>query len=204
MDFKVEAIKEAEKSECSKRKVGAVIVKDGGIIARGYNYSPKQGGCEDVNGYTYNHVIHAEDAAIRKLLGGGADTIYVTHPPCDNCKELIKNANIKETIIVEKFIKFDSGKLRYNLIPPVIPRALATVFTYGAKKYKPNNWKLVDDVDRYWDALYRHLEARRDGEMFDKESKLPHLWHAITNIGFILFFDNQNNGDSNDDNTRSS
>lgn len=115
-----------------------------------------------------------------------------------NCED------IEETSRDEEFMKFDSGKLRYNLIPPIMTRALATVLTYGAKKYKPNNWKRVDEVDRYWDALYRHLEARRDGEMFDKESKLPHLWHAITNIGFILFLDSENKGDSDGYNTRSS
>ena len=203
MDFKTEALKEAMKSECNKRKVGAIIVRDGKIIARGHNYSPSGEACEDENGDTYDHVIHAEEAAVRKMTGG-ADAIYVTHPPCDKCAKIIKQARIKETIIVEEFMKFDSGKLRYNLIPPLMTKALASVLTYGAKKYKPDNWKKVDSVDRYWDALYRHLEARRDGEMFDKESKLPHLWHAMANIGFILFLDNQNKEGISDNNTRGS
>jgi len=74
------------------------------------------------------------------------------------------------------------------VIPPVATRELAKVLTYGAKKYKPNNWQEVDDTDRYVDALYRHLEAWRGGEEFDEESKLSHLSHALTNISFLLYF----------------
>ena len=60
---------------------------------------------------------------------------------------------------------------------------------YGAKKYKPNNWQQVDDTDRYIAALYRHLEAYRGGEKVDEESQLSHLKHAITNIAFLLYFE---------------
>lgn len=195
MDINKLVIEEAEKSFCQKRKVGAIIIdSNGDIISRGHNHLPYNisGDCEDSDSVTLEHVIHAEIAAIDnadKPLEGC--TIYVSHPPCANCAKAIEEAGLK-TIIVEDFMKFDKGKLRYSLIPPIIIKALASVLTYGAKKYKPNNWQNVDDTDRYWDALYRHLEARREGEIFDKESKLPHLWHAITNIGFIIYLDDYN------------
>ena len=88
--------------------------------------------------------------------------------------------------------KDDVGKLRYSLIPPIATRALATVLTFGAKKYEPNNWQKVENAEeRYMDALYRHLEAYRDDEILDDESHLPHLWHALTNLVFLIWFQDE-------------
>lgn len=90
----------------------------------------------------------------------------------------------------KKFIKFDENKLRYGLVPPIALKALAEVFTYGAIKYNEENWKLNKDKDRIIDALYRHLEAYREGERNDQESNLQHLSHAMVNITFLLYMDN--------------
>ena len=37
------------------------------------------------------------------------------------------------------------------------------------------------------DAAYRHIEAYRQGQNKDEESGLSHLAHAITNLGFMLY-----------------
>jgi hypothetical protein len=85
--------------------------------------------------------------------------------------------------------KFDTGKLRYSLVPPTAVKALAEVLTFGAKKYAPNSWQLVDRAqERYLDALMRHLEAYRSGELIDPESGLPHLSHLLCNASFLLHF----------------
>lgn len=184
------ALIEAEKSPCKKRKVGAIIVdRDGIVLSKGHNhgrtpYTP----CEDEQGYTTSEVVHAEIAAIKKGVNYDDCTIFVTHQPCENCQKAIDDANLK-LHIVKNFMKFDTGKLRYGLIPPEATKALASVLTYGAKKYKPNNWKQAEDTERYVDALYRHLEAWRGGEEFDDESKLSHLSHALTNIAFLIHFE---------------
>lgn len=187
------ALQEAMKSPCNKRKVGAVIVDAiGYIVSSGYNYNMVDGPCEDSDGKTLDSVIHAEVAAIAnmKLLKAKKPlTIYVTHNPCINCLAEIKRVGIENIVVVEQFMKFDTSKLRYDLIPTSTTKALAQVLTYGAKKYKPNNWQNVDDIDRYIAALYRHLEAWRDGEKVDKESGLPHLAHALTNVVFLLHLD---------------
>lgn len=91
----------------------------------------------------------------------------------------------------KEFMKFDGGKLQYNLIPPRAMEELAKVLTYGAQKYDANNWQKVDDPTRYVDALYRHLEAWRAGEAKDKESGLSHLSHALANITFLIYFEDQ-------------
>ena len=85
-------------------------------------------------------------------------------------------------------LKFDTGKLQYSLIPPETLTALAEVLTFGARKYAPNNWQLVQDGEtRYLDAAFRHLEAFRSGETHDQESGLHHLAHLLTNVAFLHY-----------------
>lgn len=187
------ALEEAEKSLCKKRKVGVVILDcDGFEVSKGHNHIPFAnfllGGCEDKDGNTYPEVVHAEIAAIQNGVDYSNCTIFVTHQPCKNCQRAIDNAGLK-LHLVEQFMKFDTGKLRYSLIPPVATEALAKVLTYGAKKYKPNNWQKAEDFSRYTDALYRHLEAWRGGQEFDEESGLSHLSHALTNVAFLLWYE---------------
>jgi len=82
-------------------------------------------------------------------------------------------------------LKYDTGKVQYSLIPPLALEGLAAVLTHGAHKYGPYNWKLVIPVERYYDALLRHLEAVRKGEWLDKDSELPHMDHVICNAVFL-------------------
>ncbi len=53
-------------SHCKRKQVGALIVKDKMIISDGYNGSPTglDNECEDENGNTKWHVLHAEANAI--------------------------------------------------------------------------------------------------------------------------------------------
>lgn len=84
--------------------------------------------------------------------------------------------------------KFDSNKLRMDLIPVSAINALAEVLTYGASKYGENTWQGISK-DRYYGALLRHLMAYRSGEVFDKESGLSHLKHAIANVAFLIWIE---------------
>lgn len=186
------AIDTAKASPCKKRKVGAVISDlDNEVLAVGHNFHTSNKPCEDANGVTDPAVIHAEHAAITRYLNSEPDLakftkIHVTHQPCEACLIRIKSAEINKVIVVDAFMKFDTDKLRYDLVPPSAFRALAEILTYGAKKYKPNNWRYVEDYDRYTAALYRHLEAWRAGEECDEESGKPHLWHALCNVAFLI------------------
>jgi deoxycytidylate deaminase len=195
--FEKLALEEAEKSKCNKRKVGAVIVDaNGNVIGRGHNHN-FAADCEDKDGNTKAEVIHAEVAAIANI--GNLEiaiieqplTMYVTHGPCANCLGAVEDAGIYTIIVAEAFMKFDVGKLRYSLVPPTAIKAMAEALTYGAKKYKPNNWQKCEDPVKYVDALYRHLEAYRSGEKIDSESGLPHLSLAMTNIAFLQYFEDK-------------
>ena len=90
-------------------------------------------------------------------------------------------------------VKYDSDKLQYTLIPPLALKELARNLTLGLKKYpERNNWKKVDNAqERYLDALYRHLEAHRAGELFDSDSSVPDMYHlaaVAVNAMFLLEF----------------
>ena len=187
--IKLELNKLLSLSKCKKRKVAAVIVDTkGNIVGRGYNHNPLKDECEDENFNTYPEVVHAEVDAIRDMHehDNQGVKLYVTYPPCDNCKEAISNARLSYEVVEDMFMKFDTNKLRYSLIPPKACEHLAKVLTYGAKKYKPDNWRKVDNISRYEDALFRHIQAWRKGEIYDSESGLHHLAHAMTNIVFLL------------------
>lgn len=87
-------------------------------------------------------------------------------------------------------VKYDEGKLRFDLVPINAVTELAKVLSFGAAKYAPNGWQKVEDpINRYYAALLRHLFAWRAGEKIDPESGLSHLSHVITNVVFLLEFE---------------
>lgn len=172
---------EAAKSNVEKRKVGCVIVDATGKIM-GTGHNKESNTAPD---------LHAEMMALNQVTPSVCVkpcTVYVSHEPCPDCAKNLADRLGTDTKIevVKQFMKFDGDKLRYDLVPPSAIKALAEVLTFGARKYKPNNWKQCEEQDRYVAALYRHLEAWRSGEVNDTDSGMPHLAHAMTNIAFLL------------------
>ena len=104
-----------QRSNCLRRKYGAVIVKDDEIIATGYNGVPRgEKHCEicskqDSKDYINQcRSVHAEmnaiiSAARRDMLGS---ILYLASDkpnakPCDICRRLIINAGIAKVITKE-------------------------------------------------------------------------------------------------------
>lgn len=91
-------------SYCTRRKVGALVVKEKMIISDGYNGTPSgfENICEDENGLTKPYVLHAEANAITKIARSGnnseGSTLYVTDAPCIECAKLIIQAGIKRVV----------------------------------------------------------------------------------------------------------
>ena len=86
--------------------------------------------------------------------------------------------------------KFDGGKLQYGLIPPLAMKEMVKVLTFGAEKYEPDNWKHVPDSKRrYFDAMQRHVWAYKEGEVYDPESGIHHLAHAMCCLFFLYEHD---------------
>lgn len=91
-------------------------------------------------------------------------------------------------------IKNCDEKIRPSLIPPEAIRALAEVFTYGARKYADHNWRRGTKWSVYYDALQRHLLAWSDGNEQDKESRLHHLDHALACLAILVTYTKKNIG----------
>lgn len=100
--------------------------------------------------------------------------------------------NFMDRPAIEKGRKFDESKPKWHLIPWKELEEIVFVLNHGAQKYSAYNWQKVQPgKERYFDACIRHLVAWRNGERFDKESKLNHLAHAGCCLLFMLWFDNQ-------------
>lgn len=83
-------------------------------------------------------------------------------------------------------LRFNTGKTLYNLIPPYPLEQIAKVFTKGAEKYAPHNWKKGMPWSEVEGSLIRHLEAYRNGDDFDDESGLYHMAHVAVNAIFLI------------------
>jgi dCMP deaminase len=119
------ALSVAERSTCTRRKFGAVIVKDSTIVGTGYNGTARgvvncfEVGCikdemESPQGSAYDYcpAVHAEENAI--INSNRSDrigaTLYIAGKdrngkltmavPCQRCRRKIMNSQIKEVIIL--------------------------------------------------------------------------------------------------------
>ena len=105
----------SQQSYCTKRHVGAIIVKDGTIISIGYNGTIS--GFENICEYrneagelkTKPDVLHAEANAITKVacstISTENATIYVTCSPCIECAKLIIQSKIARVVYHTMFSK---------------------------------------------------------------------------------------------------
>ena len=99
----------AENSYCTRRQVGALIVKDKMIISDGFNGTPSgfENVCEDDEGNTIPYVLHAEANAITKIARSGNNsdgaTLYVTDEPCIECSTLIIQAGIRRVVYAREY-----------------------------------------------------------------------------------------------------
>ena len=122
------ALDESKKANCTKGKVGAVIVLNDKVLGKGNNsvtknckpctidsrlrrkYKLKSGERQELC-----KAIHAEQNAILNSLKNGYDlnnsTIYVTKSPCMVCAKLIINVGIKKVIYANKYPNDEAFKV---------------------------------------------------------------------------------------------
>lgn len=119
----------ALRSNCIKRKVAAVVVKDRRIISTGYNGTPRgvknciEGGCPRCNnlnpsGKDLEECLcsHAEENSITQAAYHGVNikdsTLYTTYSPCLICTKMIINSGIREVVYnVEYELSERAGQL---------------------------------------------------------------------------------------------
>lgn len=94
----------------------------------------------------------------------------------------------------ETAARFDSGKLRYDLIPPKALNELVLVYTYGCFKYDPDNWWKGMSWRKVIGPMLRHIFKWIRGEKYDSESGLHHLAHAAWNAIALFEYERCNLG----------
>jgi dCMP deaminase len=126
----------ASRSNCIKRKVAAIIVRDLRIIATGYNGTPRgarncnEGGCPRCNSLALSGTsleeclcCHGEENAITQAAYHGTSLkgaiLYTTFAPCLLCTKMIINSGIGEVI--------------YNQDYPLNDRAMSLLEECGVK-----------------------------------------------------------------------
>lgn len=108
----------SKRSNCMKRRVGAIIVQDCKVVATGYNGTPRgllncnAGGCPRCNrnakcGQSLDDCLclHAEENA---MLEAGSPriqgaTIYSTSTPCIGCAKKIVQVGIKRVVFAREY-----------------------------------------------------------------------------------------------------
>lgn len=100
----------ASRSTCSRKNVGAVIVRDRTILSTGYNGSIRgMPHCDEAGHMLENDhciaTIHAEENAIIHAAKNGVSidggTVYVTASPCWTCFKSIANAGLRRIVYGE-------------------------------------------------------------------------------------------------------
>lgn len=84
--------------------------------------------------------------------------------------------------------KADAGKAPLWWVPREGMEGVAHVMEFGAQKYAAHNWRKGMKWSRLASAALRHLTAWVDGEDKDPESGMSHLWHAATDIFFLITY----------------
>lgn len=94
-------------------------------------------------------------------------------------------------------LRFNEGKLRYDLLPPDAIEEVVKVFTMGAKKYTDRNWELGMPWMTIVASLKRHMAAWELGELKDTESGLLHTAHLAWNALALLTYELRCIGEDN-------
>jgi dCMP deaminase len=99
----------AKLSHCTRKQVGALLVKNGVIISDGYNGTPSgfPNTCENEIGETHWYVLHAEANAILKVAkstnNAHGSTLYITLSPCKDCCKLILQSGIQRMVYLDAY-----------------------------------------------------------------------------------------------------
>ncbi len=85
-------------------------------------------------------------------------------------------------------LRFNEGKLRYDLLEPYAVEQLVKIFTIGAKKYADHNWMKGLPWMSVVASLERHLAEFKKGVDVDDETGLLHMAHVAWNAMAIVSF----------------
>ena len=127
------------------------------------------------------------------MSGRGDDAFWRTEEDYERFRDGVQCAT--KPAPTGEGVKFDTGKLRMDLLPPDALEAMARILTSGAEKYGERGWERGMAWSRPYAALLRHLLAWWGGQDTDPESGHPHLWHVMTNAVFLVSYEQRKVGE---------
>lgn len=111
----------------------------------------------------------------------------------DDYEDNSENVQSKNEV-VKKYnnaLRYNKGKLRYDLLEPYAIQELVRVFTKGSEKYEDNNWLNGGmEYSKMLASLKRHIAAFEMGEDTDQETGCHHMAHAAWNALGIVSYSN--------------
>lgn len=87
-----------------------------------------------------------------------------------------------------KGLRYNQGKLRYDLVHPWAHEQMVRILTVGAQKYKERNWEAGMLWSNVIASLKRHMGALEAGEDYDKETGELHAAHIACNAHFLTAY----------------
>jgi dCMP deaminase len=110
-------------SKATKRRVGALAVKDNNVLGIGINGTPTGWFTNDDvdpdTGKTAVEVVHAEENLVAKIArsthNAEGATIYTTTAPCVKCARLIAQSGFKR-VVCDSAYKDDAGIVMLSIL----------------------------------------------------------------------------------------
>lgn len=168
-------------------------------ITTAQNELKKQLDTREVTSCTKNLVNKLNDLQDHKLCQCDKNSFYTINKGrtttlenyMDNgCTVPSDEIPVKATQMHLPGLKYDDGKPNLSLVFGGFPKALLDVGyvgTFGARKYTPEGWKHVPNLQqRYMSALLRHTFAVLQNDLWDRETGRHHLAHVAWNALALL------------------
>jgi len=88
-----------------------------------------------------------------------------------------------------KALRYNTGKLMYQLKDPIAKREVARVYSKGGEKYEPDNWRKGQSFMESIGSLERHLEKFKLGENYDHDydQELTDKWGLTHHLAHIAW-----------------
>lgn len=163
---------------------GADIAAFKGILASITLFLPKD--CSDYGSFCLDNDEHKVYPPSLEEEGHAIDNGWFLQA-FDDADRIVKMYNN------ELLTRFNSGKPRWSMMDHEAMLPMIDVLEFGAAKYAEDNWrKPVENPMEVWESLNRHvLEIKSGmkewGDIYDKDSNLNHIGHAMCNLMFLSY-----------------
>jgi hypothetical protein len=88
-------------------------------------------------------------------------------------------------------LKYDGDKPMFFTLPMDVLWGVVDAMMFGIKKYARDNWRKIEDKERFLNAMMRHLKKYQSGIEIDDDSGLHNItlfcWNAICYTWHVVY-----------------